>query len=133
MPQKEPSYWLIKRTLEITGLVVLTITPTASFADHLEPKESEIRPGGDLFHTNLRRRELTKFNLRYADLRYADLTGCHPKEKQQEWCPANHISFADLRDAGLYFADLTGVYWYNTICPDETYSDDNGDTCENNL
>ena len=40
---------------------------------------------------------------------------------------------ANLRDADLTGADLTGVYWDNTICPDGTNSDDNGDTCENNL
>ena len=45
---------------------------------------------------------------------------------------------ADLTDAWLYGADLTGadltdIYWNNTTCPDGTNSDDNGDTCENNL
>jgi len=28
---------------------------------------------------------------------------------------------------------LTVVYWSGTICPDGTNSDDNGNTCENNL
>ena len=39
----------------------------------------------------------------------------------------------DLSNANLNDADLTSVYWYNTICPDGTNSDDNGDTCANNL
>ena len=43
----------MKKALAIAGILALSITPTASFADHLEPKESEIRPGGNLFHTNL--------------------------------------------------------------------------------
>ena len=30
-------------------------------------------------------------------------------------------------------ADLTGADWYDTTCPDGTNSDNNGDTCENNL
>ena len=43
----------MKKALAIAGIMTLIITPEASFADHLEPKESEIRQGGFLFHTNL--------------------------------------------------------------------------------
>ena len=43
------------------------------------------------------------------------------------------LSGADLSDAYLYGADLSDVVWYDTTCPDGTNSDDNGDTCENNL
>ena len=35
---------------------------------------------------------------------------------------------ADLSDA-----DLTNVVWYYTTCPDGTNSNDNGNTCVNNL
>ena len=58
----------------------------------------------------------------------------------QQTAEDNHASLrgADLRDADLgnadlSGADLTGVDWYNTTCPDGTNSDDNGNTCENNL
>ena len=59
-------------------------------------------------------------NWAYMDLSFADL------------------SFADLSNANLSNADLsnaylTGVYWNDTTCPDGTNSDNNGDTCENNL
>ena len=37
----------MKKALAIVGILALSITPTASFADHLEPKEGEIRPGGN--------------------------------------------------------------------------------------
>jgi len=30
-------------------------------------------------------------------------------------------------------ADLIGINWYYTICPDGHLSNDNGNTCENNL
>jgi len=40
---------------------------------------------------------------------------------------------ANLSGAFLLDANLTNVYWYNTICPDGTNADDNGNTCENNL
>ena len=43
------------------------------------------------------------------------------------------LSEANLTNADLSGADLTGVYWYSTTCPDGTNSDDNGNTCENNL
>ena len=33
----------------------------------------------------------------------------------------------------LYGADLNGVTWYDTTCPDGTNSDNNGNTCVNNL
>ena len=43
------------------------------------------------------------------------------------------LSYANLNAADLSNADLTGVNWYYTTCPDGTNSDDNGNTCENNL
>ena len=35
--------------------------------------------------------------------------------------------------ANLTGADLTGVHWYDTTCPDGTNSDNNGNTCVSNL
>ena len=60
-----------------------------------------------------------------ASLQNANLTG-------------TDLTYADFGHANLTGADLTGavlgnVYWYNTICPDGTNSNDNGNTCENNL
>ena len=49
-----------------------------------------------------------------------------------DWSYMN-LSGADLHGALLGGADLNGVTWYNTTCPDGTNSVDNGDTCENNL
>ncbi|MGD0703036.1 MAG: pentapeptide repeat-containing protein [Trebonia sp.] len=40
---------------------------------------------------------------------------------------------ADLLSANLYQADLNATDWSNTICPDGTNSDNDGDTCVNNL
>ena len=76
--------------------------------------------GAILRFADLSNANLTYANLGGADLRFADL------------------SDADLSDAYLYGADLsdvdlTGVYWYGTTCPDGTNSDDNGNTCVNNL
>ena len=63
-----------------------------------------------MYDAFLNNANLTGADLTNADLRQADLTG------------------ADLTDA-----NLSGADWYYTTCPDGTNSDDNGDTCENNL
>ena len=54
--------------------------------------------------------------------------------------PITQHYFDDVifRDSDLTGADLTGVSlidvtWHDTICPDGTNSDNNGNTCENNL
>ena len=73
-----------------------------------------------LYYADLSGAYLSGADLRYADLRYADLTGAG-------------LYYADLRGAYLSGANLSGVDWYSTTCPDGTNSDDNGDTCENNL
>ena len=39
----------------------------------------------------------------------------------------------ELTDADLTGADLVVVTWNDTTCPDETNSDDNGNTCVNNI
>ena len=71
--------------------------------------------GADLSYTNLRNANLSNADLRGADLEGADLSN------------------ADLEGADLNFADLAGVTWNDTTCPDGTNSDDNGNTCVNNL
>ena len=76
--------------------------------------------GADLSFTNLRNANLSNADLRGADLSGADLSYAY-------------LSYADLSYANLYTADLSGVYWYMITCPDGTNSDDNGNTCENNL
>jgi uncharacterized protein YjbI with pentapeptide repeats len=78
--------------------------------------------GGDWLMVNLSYADLTNAMMYDLDLRYANLTG------------------ADLTGAALAYlntsygpADLTGVTWSNTTCPDGTNSDNNGNTCMNNL
>ena len=74
----------------------------------------------DLSFADLSGANLSGANLYSADLNGANLSGAN-------------LSDAYLSDAYLSGADLNGVYWDNTICPDGTNSDDNGDTCVNNL
>ena len=69
----------------------------------------------DLTFAYLSYADLSNADLRYADLSNANLTG------------------ADLSNADLSGANLIPVNWNDTTCPDGTNSDDNGNTCENNL
>ena len=96
----------------MTGVIALSITPIASFADHLEPKESQIRSSGNLVHTNLRGQSLSGADLRGAYLIDANL------------------SRAELSRAHLSGADLTGITGTNlTSCPSHLPP---GWVCENN-
>jgi hypothetical protein len=79
----------------------------------------------DLSNAYLSGAELIGADLRYADLSNAYLSGA-------ELIGAD-LRYADLSGADLSNADLYGVTWYSTTCPDGTNSDDNGNTCENNL
>ena len=95
----------MKKALAIAGILALSITPTASFADHLEPKESEIRPGGNLAHTNLSGRNLSGADLSGADLTFTNLKGAN-------------LSGANLSGSSL-FTKLDGVKANNLIgCPE---------------
>ena len=98
----------MKKALAVAGILAQSIIPTASFAGHLEPKETEIRPGGDLAHTNLSRAELFGANLRGANLRNANLSGADlvaAKLSRSNLSGAN-LSNANLSAANLGFADL---------------------------
>ncbi len=59
-------------------------------------------------------------NLTDAMLNGADLSGVD-------------LTTSNLTGANLTGANLSGVIWSDTICPDGTNSDNDGDTCVNNL
>ena len=74
----------------------------------------------DLSGADLSYAYLTDANLYMADLTGADLSYAY-------------LGGADLIGADLTGADLTSVNWVGTTCPDGTNSNDNGNTCVNNL
>ena len=78
--------------------------------------------GGDWLMVDLSYADLTNAMMYDLDLRYANLTGAD-------------LTAADLAYLNTSYgpADLTGVTWSNTTCPDGTNSDNNGNTCMNNL
>ena len=100
----------MKKALAIAGILVLTITPKASFPDHLELKQSEIRPRSNLNHTTLSRRNLSGADLSNADLSNADLSGSKLRGAK--------LIGADLFGADLSGADLTSITSNNLSgCP----------------
>jgi len=84
--------------------------------------------GADLSNADLSNADLSNANL--ADLSSADLNGA---DLSNALLSGANLTGADLSNADLSNADLSGTIWYGTICPDGTNSDDNGNTCENNL
>ncbi len=97
----------MKKALAIAGIFALSITPTASLADHLEPKISEIRSGANLAHTNLSDNNLLGANLSGANLIRVDL------------------GYADLFDANLSGISATNLRGCPRFLP-------SGWVCENN-
>ena len=65
----------------------------------------------------------------------ADLSGLYLgcADLSYEFMPEANLSSADLTGANLSNAYLDGVNWDDTTCPDGTNSDNNGNTCVNNL
>jgi len=79
-----------------------------------------IGPGDDLVRAELTGVNLTSADLADANLTQADLTGAI-------------LTGADLSGADLSETTLTGVTWSNTICPDGTNSNADGNSCISNL
>ena len=92
-------------------------------------------PHANLYDANLTGANLYDAHLTGADLRYADLTGANLSNANVNSANLTgaDLRYADLTGADLSNANLTGMRWDGTICPDGTNSDDNGNTCENNL
>ena len=69
----------MKKAFLINGFLALNLTHTLSFADHLKLKESEMKPLGNLAHTNLSnfgcRLGLNGSDLRGANFQNANLSG----------------------------------------------------------
>jgi uncharacterized protein YjbI with pentapeptide repeats len=104
----------------------------------------------DLNRTNLTGANLTGANLTGANLAYdiltsVDLSGADLNEAEllgADLTDANFtgsaLSFSYMANANLTGATLTGatlldIFWSNTTCPDGTNSNNDGDTCANNL
>ncbi len=113
----------------------ILIGPTARIGywtdDYFPPFIVKNLSGADLSGVDLTNSRIHDINLSNANLYNANLSNAY--------ITSSNLSNAYLYNANLSGAslpssnDLTNVVWTNTICPDGTNSDDNGDTCENNL
>ena len=75
---------------------------------------------GDLSGANMKDANLARANLSGANLKGANMIGAN-------------LTDAKLAGAELKGANVKDVVWSNTICPDGTNSDANGDTCVGHL
>jgi uncharacterized protein YjbI with pentapeptide repeats len=115
---------------------------TQSLNDITSPRNMS---GANLRSDNLDGADLRYADLRDSDLRYVQLRGANlsfavlwDADMESARLDGADLSGADLSGADLSFANLNGadlrhVVWFNTTCPDRTNSDDNGNSCANNL
>ena len=112
----------MKKALALLGILSLTITPRASFSDHLKIRESNIKARGNLYHANLRDAYLSNANLNRVNLSAADLSGAD--------LSGAYLSGANLSGADMSDVKMTGI---STIivngCPSSL---PNGWICKNN-
>jgi len=66
-----------------------------------------------------------------ADMEGANLSGATVFEVDMTGAFLNNANLTGA--SGLETSDLSGVVWDNTTCPDGMNSNDDGDTCVNNL
>ena len=99
---------------------------------------------------SLRNADMVNIHFSYIDVWFSDFTGSDIRgadfshvvfgsttliEVNFEFSTFDNVYFqhSDLTGANLTGVTLTDVTWIDTICPDGTNSDNNGNTCENNL
>jgi uncharacterized protein YjbI with pentapeptide repeats len=119
---------------ELEGLLNTANASIIQWQQTAEDNRADLS-GVNLYNADLSGADLSGANLDNAylsgaDLSYADLSGAN---LDNAYLNGADLINADLDNAYLNGADLTYVYWENTICPDGTNSDNNGDTCVNNL
>jgi hypothetical protein len=76
--------------------------------------------GAKFTHSDLQMATITHTSLADANLFGTDLKGAN-------------LSDSSLSGAVVKYAHLSGITWSNTTCPDGTNSNNDGDTCVNNL
>lgn len=91
--------------------------------------------GDNLTGANLSNSNLQGTNLRGANLSDANLTGANliGATLQSANLQGANLSAANLGGATSKGASLGGVTWSNTVCPDGTNSDADGNTCVGHL
>ena len=92
-------------------------------------------PGADLSDSSFHNFQETTLNLEGANMQGGDfynlnMNGANMVNADLGGATLENVN---LYNSDLTGADLTGVIWINVMCPGGGNSDDNGNTCENNL
>ena len=97
----------MKKRLALAAAFAFSIIPFTSFADHLEPDESEIKKSGELVRTKLEDYDLFSNNFS-DDILIALTVNGYPIEPGADLEGAD-LSGADLRELNLNGANLNGA------------------------
>ena len=98
----------MKKALAIAGTLALALTPTASFAGHIQPTNAifrQIRARGNLHHVNLSGMNLRGRNINSANLSSANLSGA---QLNNAFLTNANLSKATMTEACL--SDDTGSF-----------------------
>mgnify|MGYP003317191596 CR=1 FL=1 len=100
----------MKKRLALAAAFAFSIIPFTSFADHLEPDESEIKKGGEFISTKLEDYDLFSNNLSDDILiAFEGIEGCGYSMNGYCIKPGADLSDADLSGANLSGANLRGT------------------------
>ena len=100
----------MKKRLALATAFAFSIIPFTSFADHLEPVESEIKKGGELGRTKLEDYDLSSNNLSDDTLiAFEGIEGCD--YSMNGYCiePGANLSGANLSETDLSGANLSAA------------------------
>jgi uncharacterized protein YjbI with pentapeptide repeats len=78
----------------------------------------------------------TSVDIRNANLTGSNLSGITAPQASFQSANLTNVNFTNANLSGAYFlesANLTGVTWSNTTCPDGTNSNNNSGTCQGHL
>lgn len=123
-----------QQTAESNRAVLRGALMDAGSMHHLALRNADMR-NIHFFYTDVDFSDFTGSDMRFANLDHVDFASSTLIEVDFEYSDFVDVSFrhSNLAGANLTGVTLTDVTWIDTICPDGTNSDNNGNTCENNL
>ena len=97
--------------------------------------KSLMGPGADLSDSEFHNFQETNLNLHGSNMQNSHFYNLNMNGANMSSADLSGATFenVNLYNSDLSGAELTGVSWTNVICPAGGNSDDNGNTCENNL
>ena len=123
-----------QQTAESNRAILRGILMDAGHMHQLALRNADIR-NIHFYFTDVYESDFTGSDMRFATLDNVDFFNSTLIEVDFEYSDFIDVHFrhSNLAGANLTGVTLTDVTWIDTICPDGTNSDNNGNTCENNL